>query len=133
MATSKTGRETTATPQVQKKGRTGDRSKAASEGKSRGSTRRSAKASGAKSESKQAILVERLCRRSGAGIADLGKTLGWLPHTVRAALTGLRKKGFTVTRSKSAQGLSVYRATPPVPTAAKPKSSTKAAETGAAG
>jgi hypothetical protein len=31
-------------------------------------------------------------------MAQLTKTLGWLPHTVRAALTGLRKSGFTIQR-----------------------------------
>ena len=31
-------------------------------------------------------------------MAQLTKTLGWPPHTVRAALTGLRKSGFTIQR-----------------------------------
>jgi biotin operon repressor len=37
---------------------------------------------------------------SGGGItiAELGETLGWLPHTVRAALTRLRQKGLAIER-----------------------------------
>ena len=43
--------------------------------------------------------VTRLLRRSsGATIAQLQKTTGWQPHSVRAALTGLCKKGHDVQR-----------------------------------
>ena len=35
---------------------------------------------------------------------------GWLPHTTRAALTGLKKKGYTLARSER-DGASVYRVT----------------------
>ena len=56
--------------------------------------------------------VTRLLRRSsGATIAQLQKTTGWQPHSVRAALTGLRKKGHDVQRDKNAKGVSVYRIT----------------------
>ena len=48
---------------------------------------------GVKPGTKQARLVDYLSRPWGASIADLGRLLGWQPHTVRAALTGLRKKG----------------------------------------
>jgi DNA-binding MarR family transcriptional regulator len=34
----------------------------------------------------------------GITIAELGETLGWLPHTVRAALTRLRQKGHEIAR-----------------------------------
>ena len=34
---------------------------------------------------------------------------GWLPHTTRAALTGLRQKGFVLDRSKGEDGRAVYR------------------------
>jgi hypothetical protein len=34
---------------------------------------------------------------------------GWLPHTTRAALTGLRKTGYAIERDKSPQGKTVYR------------------------
>jgi DNA-binding transcriptional regulator PaaX len=45
----------------------------------------------------------------GASIAQIGQRLGWLPHTVRAAITGLRHAGREVARSKDATGQSVYR------------------------
>ncbi len=63
---------------------------------------------------KQARLVDQSSRPGGASIADLGALLGWQPHTVRAALTGLRKKGYQITNAKDATGVSVYRATVPV-------------------
>ncbi len=63
---------------------------------------------------KQARLVDQLSRPGGASIADLGALLGWQPHTVRAALTGLRKKGYVITSAKDATGVSVYRVTAPV-------------------
>ena len=69
---------------------------------------------GVKPGTKQARLVDHLSRPSGASIADLGGLLGWQPHTVRAALTGLRKKGYQITNAKDATGVSVYRATAPV-------------------
>ena len=56
--------------------------------------------------------VIRLLRRaSGATIAQLQKATGWQPHSTRAALTGLRKKGHDVKRDKNAKGVSVYRIT----------------------
>jgi hypothetical protein len=68
---------------------------------------------GIKPGTKQARLVDFLSRPWGASIADLGRLLGWQPHTVRAALTGLRKKGYQVTGAKNDDGVTVYRATPP--------------------
>jgi len=37
-----------------------------------------------------------LSRKSGATLEALVDATGWLPHTTRAALTGLRKRGYTV-------------------------------------
>ncbi len=45
---------------------------------------------------KQARLVDLLNSDHGASITDLTEALGWLPHTVRAALTGLRKRGYEI-------------------------------------
>jgi Protein of unknown function (DUF3489) len=78
------------------------------------SARRSTDGHGVKAGSKQALLVDRLSRPEGATIGDLTKELAWLPHTVRAALTGLRRKGYAVARAKTDAGETVYRATPPV-------------------
>ena len=46
----------------------------------------------------------------GAGIAQMQKSTGWQPHSVRAALTGLRKRGIQMERGKDANGDTVYRA-----------------------
>jgi Protein of unknown function (DUF3489) len=59
--------------------------------------------------SKLAEVIALLGRKQGAGIEELTSTTGWLPHTTRAALTGLRKRGFAIERSRSDQGGSVYR------------------------
>src|SRR5207302_2417243 len=58
---------------------------------------------------KRANLIAMLERAEGASVAEIGQRLGWLPHTVRAAITGLRKAGREVTRSKDADDRSVYR------------------------
>lgn len=43
--------------------------------------------------SKKARLVDLLQSPEGASVAHLAATLGWQPHTTRAALTSLRKDG----------------------------------------
>lgn len=60
---------------------------------------------------KLAQLVELLQRDQGATITELAAATDWLPHTTRAALTGLRKRGYAVTinRSDKERG-SAYRA-----------------------
>jgi len=50
-----------------------------------------------------------LRRPKGATVADLAAATGWQRHTVRAALTGLRKRGLAVNRAKDTRGTSVYR------------------------
>jgi hypothetical protein len=55
------------------------------------------------------MLIGMLERPEGASVAEIGQRLDWLPHTVRAAFTGLRHAGREVTRSKTAAGQSVYR------------------------
>lgn len=57
---------------------------------------------------KSARVVELLSRKDGATIADLVEATGWLPHTARAALTGLKKKGHAVVR-EAKDGASFYR------------------------
>src|SRR5712671_2317961 len=65
-----------------------------------------------RASTKRAVLIGMLERPEGASVAELGRRLGWLPHTVRAAITGLRHAGHDVTRSKDAEGQSVYRLAP---------------------
>lgn len=51
-------------------------------------------------QSKSAAVIALLERNDGATMADLIAATDWLPHTARAALTGLRKKGHTIERGK---------------------------------
>jgi len=57
-------------------------------------------------------VIALLERPGGATLAELVAATGWLPHTTRAALTGLRKRGYAVgiDRADKARG-SVYRTT----------------------
>jgi hypothetical protein len=59
--------------------------------------------------SKQGLVLSLLGREQGATIGDLTAATGWLAHTTRAALTGLRQRGHDITRTKSESGASVYR------------------------
>ncbi len=54
-------------------------------------------------------ISKQLHRPAGDNIAQLQKVTGWQPHSIRAALTGLRRKGHAIERSKSAKGNTVYR------------------------
>jgi hypothetical protein len=60
---------------------------------------------------KLARVLELLQRDCGATLEELIAATGWLPHTTRAVLTGLRKRGYAVTidRSDKERG-STYRA-----------------------
>jgi hypothetical protein len=62
-----------------------------------------------RASTKRATLITMLERTQGASVGEIGQHLGWLPHTVRAAITGLRHAGREVTRSKDQNGQSVYR------------------------
>lgn len=53
-----------------------------------------------KPQTKQALLLAMLKRESGSTVAELVEATCWLPHTTRAALTGLRKKGYAIIKSK---------------------------------
>jgi len=48
-----------------------------------------------------------LKRSEGAMLNELVEATGWLPHTTRAALTGLKKKGHRIERTKI-DGVSRY-------------------------
>ncbi len=58
--------------------------------------------------SKQALVIKMLSGKSGATLNALIEATGWLPHTTRAALSGLRKKGFAIQRMRE-KDASVYR------------------------
>ncbi len=58
--------------------------------------------------SKIAAVTALLGRAEGANLDELVAATSWLPHTMRAALTGLRKKGHSIER-RSIDGKSHYR------------------------
>jgi Protein of unknown function (DUF3489) len=65
--------------------------------------------------SKLARVIDLLRRSEGATILHLMEATGWLPHTTRAALTGLRKRGYAVVRGRINGGDSIYRIAGPAP------------------
>lgn len=56
---------------------------------------------------KQALLLELIGREGGATVEELTSVTGWLPHTARAAITGLRKRGHGL-RCERIDGVSRY-------------------------
>ncbi len=62
---------------------------------------------------KSAMLRHLLQARSGASMARLREATGWQPHSVRAALSGLRKAGYAVERQdpKKPGSEAIYRIT----------------------
>lgn len=71
---------------------------------------------------KQGQLIALLTREEGASIVEIATALGWLPHTTRAALTGLRRRGYELGRETDGARGSIYRiimlpiTTPPITT-----------------
>jgi hypothetical protein len=59
--------------------------------------------------SKQGKIVDLMKRAKGATLDELIEATDWLPHTTRAALTGLRKRGFVLDRVTDEGRGSVYR------------------------
>jgi hypothetical protein len=73
------------------------------------SRHRSTKVDEPRSGSKQALIIKMLSRKSGATLEALVEATGWLPHTTRAALTGLRKRGYSVLLDRQDGKASHYR------------------------
>ena len=67
-----------------------------------------ARPSAPRNGSKLAQVIKLLQRRHGATINELIDATGWLAHTTRAALTGLRKRGYSVVIDRTERG-SFYR------------------------
>jgi hypothetical protein len=65
-----------------------------------------------KPTSKRDQIAAMLVRDQGATVAQMREATGWLPHTVRAALTGLKKLGYAIDSDK-VDGLRTYRAVAP--------------------
>jgi len=53
-----------------------------------------------RASTKSELVLSLLQRSEGATLAELVEATGWLPHTTRAALTGVRKKGHVIEKSK---------------------------------
>ena len=58
---------------------------------------------------KQALLIEMLKAKRGANIDAIVKATGWLPHTGRAMISGLRKAGFKIEVARPEGQKTVYR------------------------
>lgn len=71
---------------------------------------KASKPSNAAGKTKSAIVTRLLSREKGATIAELTKATSWQPHSCRAFLTGLRKKGHAITR-EDRDGVTAYRMT----------------------
>ena len=63
-----------------------------------------------KRKTKSDKVIALLKRDQGATLDEMVKATGWLPHTTRAALTGLKKKGHTIARDKR-DDVTCYRIT----------------------
>ena len=65
-----------------------------------------------KGVSKKHQLAALVVRDEGATLDQIIAATGWLPHTTRAALTGLKKKGYVISSDK-VDGVRTYRAVAP--------------------
>ncbi|WP_109355469.1 DUF3489 domain-containing protein [Sphingorhabdus sp. EL138] len=64
-----------------------------------------------KPQTKSAKVIALLNRGKGASIDEICKATKWKPHSVRAFLTGLRKKGFVLAREQRADDGTTYQIT----------------------
>lgn len=60
---------------------------------------------GSKSDTVQKLLA----RIRGATIEEIGVATSWQPHSIRAFLSGLRKKGKTLLKEERKDGTTAYR------------------------
>lgn len=65
-----------------------------------------------KAPSEQESLAALLLRDEDATLEQMIAATGWLPHTTRAAMTGLRKKDYVINSDK-VDGVRTYRAVAP--------------------
>lgn len=68
---------------------------------------------GVKKPNKIDTVLALLNREGGAALNELVEATGWLPHSARAALTGWKKKGHAIERTK-AEGIGRYAIVEPV-------------------
>jgi hypothetical protein len=54
-------------------------------------------------------LIAMLERSEGAEIDEMVAATNWLPHTTRAALAGMRKRGYGIERLRGGNGKTTHR------------------------
>ncbi|MES2302340.1 MAG: DUF3489 domain-containing protein [Pseudomonadota bacterium] len=64
-----------------------------------------------KRASKSDMVLDLLRMEGGASMAAIVDATGWLPHTARAALSGLRRKGHLIVRDSN-DGITCYAIAP---------------------
>jgi len=62
-----------------------------------------------KPQTKSDTVIALLDRAKGATLDEICKATSWQPHSARAFLTGLRKKGLVLAREQGADEGTVYR------------------------
>lgn len=65
-----------------------------------------------KPKPKREVILALLRRRNGARMDEITAAAGWQVHSARAWLSGLRKQGLTIERSRENDGSSRYRLMP---------------------
>ena len=55
-------------------------------------------------------VIDLLSREDGASLEEMSSLANWLPHSTRAFMTGLKKKGYAIESDKT-DGVRRYRAT----------------------
>ena len=55
-------------------------------------------------------VIDLLSRKDGASLEEMFNHANWLPHSTRAFLTGLKKKGYAIASAKT-DGVRRYRTT----------------------
>ncbi len=58
--------------------------------------------------SKKQLILNLVRRKSGASMTQLRNTTGWQPHSIRATLSGWRKRGHDIRRRQAKNGNTVY-------------------------
>ena len=58
-------------------------------------------------------VLSQLRRSNGASINQLIASTGWQAHSLRAVISGLRKQGISIIRSKAKNGATIYRVEKP--------------------
>ncbi|VWX60123.1 DUF3489 domain-containing protein [Sphingorhabdus sp. 109] len=64
-----------------------------------------------KPQTKSDKVIALLGRATGASLDEICKATSWQPHSARAFLTGLRKKGFELPREQRGDEGTAYRIT----------------------